>query len=302
MRKDRKGKMKKERMIMLASSALVMGALTLTGVYIKGQSDEQADDGYSVDFGELENNVDDKAREIAQKKQEDILKGMEDLAEGNVSDDALDYDPLAAGSSVIEIPGLTDTDPLEKEIQVEGILEQEELDLPLEMDMIEDTVPFAEEGEVIEKEQPPVAETAGKQLAFTESQGLTRPVSGEAVLHYSMDSSIYFATLDQYKYNPAVMLSAVEGDMVTVCADAQVLSIYDDAQLGRVVVLDLGNGYQATYGQLGDIRVAVGAYVNRGQELGTVAAPSKYYSVEGVNLYFKLTKDGTPVNPEQLFQ
>ena len=33
MRRDRKSKIKRERMIMVASSALVMGALTLTGVY-----------------------------------------------------------------------------------------------------------------------------------------------------------------------------------------------------------------------------------------------------------------------------
>ena len=32
MRRDRKNKIKKERMVMIASSALVMGALTLTGI------------------------------------------------------------------------------------------------------------------------------------------------------------------------------------------------------------------------------------------------------------------------------
>ena len=49
---------------MVASSALVMGALTLTGIYIKGQSDRDTDDGYSVDFSALEDSIDDKAQEI----------------------------------------------------------------------------------------------------------------------------------------------------------------------------------------------------------------------------------------------
>ena len=31
--------------------------------------------------------------------------------------------------------------------------------------------------------------------------------------------------------------------------------------------------------------------------LGTVAAPTKYYTAEGTNVYFKMTKDGEPVNP-----
>ena len=61
--------------------------------------------------------------------------------------------------------------------------------------------------------------------------------------------------------------------------------------------MDLGNGYQLTYGQLKDIQVSEGAYVETGDVIGNVAAPTKYYSVEGSNVYFMLTKDGTPVNP-----
>ena len=58
----------------------------------------------------------------------------------------------------------------------------------------------------------------------------------------------------------------------------------------------------ATYGQLTDVAVSVGSYVDEGDILGYVAAPTKYYSLEGTNLYFALTKDGTPVNPEVLFR
>jgi len=47
--------------------------------------------------------------------------------------------------------------------------------------------------------------------------------------------------------------------------------------------------------------VSADAYVNPGDTIGSVAAPTKYYSVEGSNLYFKLTKDGEPVNPENFF-
>ena len=105
---------------MVASSALVMGALTLTGIYIKGQSDRNTDDGYSVDFSALEDSIDDKAQEIAQNQKEDNAgntnlaadtNNVEDqvemnLAEGNVLEDDLDYDPV--GSNLVQIPGLTD--------------------------------------------------------------------------------------------------------------------------------------------------------------------------------------------------
>jgi len=62
-------------------------------------------------------------------------------------------------------------------------------------------------------------------------------------------------------------------------------------------VFDLGNGYELTYGQLTDITLAEGDAVSAGDIVGKVAKPTIYYSVEGSNVYFKLTKDGQPVNP-----
>lgn len=56
-------------------------------------------------------------------------------------------------------------------------------------------------------------------------------------------------------------------------------------------------GYQATYGQLKDIQVSEGSLIEAGTLLGYVAAPTKYYSLEGSNLYFALTCNNTPVNP-----
>jgi len=66
--------------------------------------------------------------------------------------------------------------------------------------------------------------------------------------------------------------------------------------------LDLGDGYQVTYGQLSEINVSEGEYVDAGDSLGIVAAPTKYYSIEGSNLYFEMTKDGVSVNPEGMLQ
>ena len=314
MRRDRKSKIRRERMIMIASSALVMGALTLTGVYVKNRSNENVDDGYSVDFSELENSVDDKIKEIEENKQVAEVPQIEDAP---VTEDDLDYDPLAAGSALVQIPGLTDDDTLndirlpEDGAIAENIGDPEEKDRDADDDDEEDDEGADDDsnlssGKADGKETADAKGTVGeavtKNLNFSESQGLVRPVNGEVLMHYSMDASIYFATLDQYKYNPAVMLSANEGDVVNVCADGKVVSIFEDAKIGNAVTLDLGNGYQATYGQLKDIQVTECSYVNRGETLASVAAPTKYFTTEGTNLYFQLTKDGEPVNPEGLFQ
>ena len=47
---------------MLASSAFVLAALTMTGVYMKGQNVESRDDGYTLDFTALPNKADDKLK------------------------------------------------------------------------------------------------------------------------------------------------------------------------------------------------------------------------------------------------
>ena len=271
---------------------------------MKDRSAENIDDGYTIDFSQLEENVDDKAKQIAENMPQNTdQSSILEQAQNPVTEDDLDYDPLAAGSNVIQIPGLTD--------QINALENQEEL-ARKDKDKDEKEKKDVEkaEKEKVEKDSTPqkkpaqstVSESVMKTLNFTADQGLVRPVSGEILMYYSMDKSIYFATLDQYKYNPATVLSALEGDQVVVCADAKVISIYENEEIGHAVTLDLGNGYQATYGQLKDVQITEGSYVNRGEALGSVAAPTKYYTLEGPNLYFQVTKDGTPVNPEELFQ
>ena len=61
--------------------------------------------------------------------------------------------------------------------------------------------------------------------------------------------------------------------------------------------MDLGNGYELTLGQLDNLTVAKGDAVTKAQTIGKTALPSKYYSIEGSNVYMKLTKDGNSVNP-----
>ena len=44
----------------------------------------------------------------------------------------------------------------------------------------------------------------------------------------------------------------------------------------------------------------VGEIVESGQVVGYVSEPTKYYSVEGSNIYFQILKDGVPVDPEEI--
>jgi septal ring factor EnvC (AmiA/AmiB activator) len=112
-----------------------------------------------------------------------------------------------------------------------------------------------------------------------------------------MDGSVYFPTLNQYKYNPALVISSEMGNQVLASAKGIVESIGIDEETGTTLVLNIGNGYKLTYGQLKELAVTEGDVVEEGALLGYVSEPTKYYSEEGSNLYFAMTQDGEAVDP-----
>ena len=119
-------------------------------------------------------------------------------------------------------------------------------------------------------------EGMGRAVTFNESSRLLWPVNGTIIMSYSMDKTVYFQTLDQYKYNPAVVISGAEGDQVLCGTTGIVKSIDVTAETGTTVNVDIGNGYELFYGQLKEVPVKVGDYVEAKSVLGYVSQPTKY--------------------------
>ena len=145
------------------------------------------------------------------------------------------------------------------------------------------------------------AETAGggSGINFSEEDKLIWPVSGAVLMNYSMNKTVYFATLEEYKYNPALIIGGAVNDQVISAGKGIVKSIDKTPQEGTTVTVDMGNGYEAIYGQLQNVQVKTGDSVEAKTVLGYLAEPTRYYSVEGCNLYFEFRKDGQPVDPLQ---
>ena len=129
---------------------------------------------------------------------------------------------------------------------------------------------------------------SGTSYHFTEDSELLWPVDGQVIMNYSMD-----------KYNPALIISGAEGDQVIAGAAGIVKSIDVTAQTGTTVNLDLGNGYELLIGQLKEVPLNVGDTVEANTVVGYVSKPTKYYSLEGGNVYYAMKKDGQPVNPTE---
>lgn len=155
-----------------------------------------------------------------------------------------------------------------------------------------------QEAEKAEQEQ----ETANTTPTLHFAGELEWPANGNVIMNYSMDKTVYFKSLDQYRYNPAVVIGANVNDAVTSAAAGKILEISNNEVTGCTVSVDLGDGYQAIYGQLKEVPKQAGSYVEAGEVIGYISEPTKYYSEEGSNLYFQLLKDGTPVDPMTYFQ
>lgn len=134
-------------------------------------------------------------------------------------------------------------------------------------------------------------------LNFTDTSRMSWPVRGNVILDYSMDRTTYFPTLDQYKCNPGLVIQSEVSTPVAAPANARVLEVGSNEEIGNFVVLDLGNDYTAVCGQMKEICAVQGEYLKEGQTLGYVSEPTKYYSVEGVNVFFELKHGEKPVDP-----
>lgn len=154
------------------------------------------------------------------------------------------------------------------------------------------------EGDV--EEDAPVGNVTKEVLHFQPEKGLVWPVQGPTLLDYSMDATIYYPTLAQYQYNPAMVIGGEVNSKVYFMAKGKVTNIETNEVTGCTVTQDLGDGYTAIYGQLKEVNFKVGDMVESGQVVGYISEPTKYYAVEGPNVYFQLLKDGAPVDPEEI--
>ena len=139
-------------------------------------------------------------------------------------------------------------------------------------------------------------------LNFSDASKMQWPVRGNVLLDYSMDQTIYFPTLDQYKCNPGIVIQSDVSTPVAAPANARILEVGSNEEIGNYVVMDLGNEYTATCGQLKEVCVAQGEYLKEGQTLGYVSEPTKYYSVEGVNVFFEMKHQDKTVDPLDYMQ
>ena len=160
------------------------------------------------------------------------------------------------------------------------------------------------EAETEAEASPEVSPEAAPAEAFTPFAGgreLLWPVEGEIVMHFSIDALIYDPTLDQFRTNDDIRITAEGGTHVQSGAEGRVLAIGRNVVRGNYVEIDHGNGWIATYGQLADSKqVAVGDIVRAGQIIGSVGEPSIFGYLHGTHVNLHVTQNDEPVDPYAL--
>lgn len=248
---------------LVAAVIMVVAAFGMLGLYYAGQEREQE-----------EQLAKERQQQVQQAKEEDAAREQAAVEKAREQ---------AAAEAKARMKAKKKEE--EETEEVSGMIE------PVEDD-------FMDEPEVVAETSAPVQ----PELHFDAAADLSWPLQGNVILNYNMDQTVYFATLDQYKYNPAVILQAAVNTPVNAVASGEVVSIETSEETGFTMTVDMGDGYSARYGQLKEVPKNQGDYVDSGEILGYVSEPTKYYSVEGSNLYFQLLKDDQPVNPMEYLE
>ncbi len=257
----------KEKFIVTASAVFVLTALTLTGLYINNSQPQK-------------NPILENPTGIEGDMSSGIMQtpGLENIGELQIVDSATVENPDRTGN-------VTTTG---EEKRTAGKSSNT---------LVGDASGVSQSAEIAEEAMSGIVEN---MMYSFDGMNMVWPVpeGNQILIPYSMDKAVYFETLDQYKYSPAMIISAEEGTPVCAVSAGKITRRYWDYETGWTYEMDLGGGFKAYYGQLDNLQKAEDTYVVAGDVLGYVATPTKYYSEEGSNLYFAMSKNGQPVYPK----
>ena len=127
---------------------------------------------------------------------------------------------------------------------------------------------------------------------------ITKPVSGETVLGYAMETLSYNPTTRDWRVHDGIDIAAEAGSEVYAAADGTVYTVYEDDTMGTTVVIRHDGGYVTKYASLAsDVQVSAGQNVSAGDTIGTVGCTALMETAIGDHLHFSVTCNGEDMDP-----
>ena len=136
-----------------------------------------------------------------------------------------------------------------------------------------------------------VAAPAGAHTDGGTGLSLVWPISGTVTRGFGWDSGEFHEGIDIGTLRTLDVQAAAPG-VVEAVGETPTFEGY-----GNIVLVDLGDGIEALYAHLSEVRVKVGDTVEMGQKLG-LAGCTGYCT--GTHLHFELREDGEAIDPAPL--
>jgi len=137
---------------------------------------------------------------------------------------------------------------------------------------------------------------------YEEKLIFSKPLEGKIQKMYSIDNVIYSKTLNKWKTHEGIDISSPVGTAVLAMEKGKIEKIYDDALLGKTIVISHIAGYKSVYSNLEEnVFVNIGDSVVKGQRIGRVGATAKSESLDEPHLHLCVYLGSNTVDPTYIY-
>lgn len=132
----------------------------------------------------------------------------------------------------------------------------------------------------------------------TDELNFTKPIDGDIVRDFAVDSLVYSDTLQEWTTHTGIDIKADKTTVVKSAEAGIVKTIKNDPRYGLTVIVEHENGFQTVYSNLLTSEFVVeGEKVEKGQSLGTVGNTAAFEIADEPHLHFEILKDSVQVDP-----
>lgn len=152
-------------------------------------------------------------------------------------------------------------------------------------------------------ESPQSAQSTASKISSEEPNTIADffvlPLTGEILKPYSLKEMQYSATFADWRLHNAIDIAGKNGTTICSAGDGRVSDVYDDAQYGKVVKIDHGNGIITVYCGLSSAYLKKGDVVGINQDIG-ILGEIPCESADKSHLHFAVIKNGAYISPLEI--
>lgn len=138
------------------------------------------------------------------------------------------------------------------------------------------------------------------QVWNEQSTLFVRPVNGETITPYAVESLIYDKTMSDWRAHSGIDIAATLGDHVLAVSAGEVTAVEDSVLYGTTVTISHANGVESVYANLaGQPTVLAGDRVSAGDIIGAVGNTAICESGIETHLHFAMRDNGASADPER---